>query len=60
VIHTFNSSTQEAEAGGSLEFEVSLVYEMSSRTTRTIQSSRTASATHRNLVSKTTKKIISV
>ena len=32
VIHTFNSSFQEAEAGG--DFKASLVYIVSSRTTR--------------------------
>jgi YHS domain-containing protein len=37
VAHTFNPSTQEAEAGGSLEFEVSLVYRVSSRTVRATQ-----------------------
>jgi hypothetical protein len=43
VVHAFNPSTQEAEAGGSLEFEASLVYRVSSRTAR---------ATQRNPVSK--------
>jgi hypothetical protein len=47
VAHTFNPSTWEAEAGGSLEFEASLVYKVSSRTARAIQ---------RNPVSKKTKK----
>jgi hypothetical protein len=37
VVHTFNPSTREAEAGGSLEFEASLVYKVSSRTARAIQ-----------------------
>jgi hypothetical protein len=37
VAHTFNPSTWEAEAGGSLEFEASLVYKVSSRTARAIQ-----------------------
>ena len=37
VVHAFNPSTQEAEAGQSLEFEASLVYRMSSRTVRTTQ-----------------------
>jgi hypothetical protein len=37
VAHTFNPSTREAEAGGSLEFEASLVYKVSSRTARAIQ-----------------------
>lgn len=32
MIHTLNSSTQEVETGGSLEFEVCLVYIVSSRT----------------------------
>jgi len=34
VAHTFNPSTWEAEAGGSLEFKASLVYRVSSRTAR--------------------------
>jgi hypothetical protein len=46
VAHAFNPSTQEAEAGRSLEFEASLVYRVSSRT---------AKATHRNPVSKNQK-----
>ena len=37
MAHIFNPSTQEAEADGSLEFEVSLLYRMSSRTARDIQ-----------------------
>ena len=37
VVHTFNSSTLEAEADGSLELEASLVYRVSFRTARTIQ-----------------------
>jgi hypothetical protein len=37
VAHAFNPSTREAEAGGSLEFEASLVYKVSSRTARAIQ-----------------------
>jgi hypothetical protein len=37
VAHAFNPSTQETEAGGSLEFEASLVYKVSSRTARAIQ-----------------------
>jgi hypothetical protein len=32
VANAFNLSIQEAEAGGALEFEVSLVYRVSSRT----------------------------
>jgi hypothetical protein len=36
VAHTFNPSTQEAEAGR-FEFEASLVYKVSSRTARAIQ-----------------------
>jgi hypothetical protein len=36
-VHTFNPSSQEAEAGGSLEFEVSLVYIENSGTARTAQ-----------------------
>jgi hypothetical protein len=47
VAHAFNPSTREAEAGGSLEFEASLVYRVSSRTARAIQ---------RNPVSKNQKK----
>jgi hypothetical protein len=47
VAHAFNPSTREAEAGGSLEFEASLVYKVSSRTARAIQ---------RNPVSKNQKK----
>jgi hypothetical protein len=46
VVHTFNPSTWEAEAGG-FEFEASLVYRVSSRT---------AKATQRNPVSKNQKK----
>ena len=46
VAHTFDPNTKEAEAGGSLEFEASLVYR---------ESCRTARATQRNPVSKTTK-----
>jgi hypothetical protein len=34
VVHTFNPSSEEAEAGRSLEFETSLVYRTSSRTAR--------------------------
>ena len=34
VAHAINSSTQEAEAGGSLEIEASLVYRGSSKTAR--------------------------
>jgi hypothetical protein len=47
VAHAFNPSTQEAEAGGFLSSEASLVYKMSSRTAR---------ATQRNPVSKNQKK----
>jgi hypothetical protein len=46
VAHAFNPSTWEAEAGGSHEFEASLVYKVSSRTAR---------ATQRNPVSKKKK-----
>jgi hypothetical protein len=46
VVHAFNPSTREAEAGG-FEFEVSLVYKVSSRTAR---------ATQRNPVSKNQNK----
>jgi hypothetical protein len=31
VVHTFNPTTQEAEAGGSREFEASLVHRVSFR-----------------------------
>jgi hypothetical protein len=37
VAHAFNPSTREAEAGGFLEFEASLIYKVSSRTARAIQ-----------------------
>jgi hypothetical protein len=37
MAHSFNSSTQEAEAGGSLEFKASLVYGESLRTTKATQ-----------------------
>jgi hypothetical protein len=47
VAHAYNPSTREAEAGGSLEFEASLVYRVSSRTVGAIQ---------RNPVSKNQKK----
>jgi hypothetical protein len=46
VVHAFNPSTWEAEAG-EYEFEASLVYRVSSRTARAIQ---------RNPVSKNQKK----
>jgi hypothetical protein len=36
VAQTFNSTTQEAETGGSLEFEASLVYRVSSRIARVL------------------------
>lgn len=36
-MHTFNSSTQEAETGRTLEFEAILVYKASSRIVRDIQ-----------------------
>jgi hypothetical protein len=36
VVHTFNPSTWEADAGRSLEFKVSLVYGARSRKTRTV------------------------
>jgi hypothetical protein len=42
VVHTFDPSSHQAEAGGS-EFEASLVYRMSSRSAR---------ATHRNPILK--------
>jgi hypothetical protein len=35
--HTFNLSTQEAEAGRSLEFKASLIHRASLRTARTTQ-----------------------
>ena len=34
VAHAFNPTTQEAEAGGSLEIRASLAYIVSSRTVR--------------------------
>jgi hypothetical protein len=37
VVHAFNPSTQEAEAGGFSEFEASLVYRVSSRIARATQ-----------------------
>jgi hypothetical protein len=38
VVHAFNLSTWEAEAGRQIsEFETSLVYQVSSRTARAIQ-----------------------
>jgi hypothetical protein len=37
VAHAFNPSTWEAEAGGFLSFDASLVYKVSSRTARAIQ-----------------------
>jgi hypothetical protein len=37
VAHAFNPSTREAEAGGFLSSEVSLVYRVSSRTARAIE-----------------------
>jgi hypothetical protein len=37
VVHAFNPSTREAEAGGISEFEASLVYKVSSRRARAIQ-----------------------
>jgi hypothetical protein len=37
VVHAFNPSTWEAEAGRSLEFKASLVYRVSSRTARATQ-----------------------
>ena len=47
VVHAFNLSTWEAEAGGSLSsFKASLAYRVSSRT------ARTARAIQRNPVSK--------
>ena len=46
VVHTFNPSTQEAEAGNLCEFKASLIY---------IVSSKAARATQRNLVSKNQK-----
>jgi hypothetical protein len=48
VVHAFNPSTREAEAGGISEFEASLVYRVSSRTAR---------ATQRNPVSKKRKEM---
>ena len=37
VVHAFNPSTWEAEAGRLSEFQASLVYKVSSRTVRAIQ-----------------------
>ena len=37
MVHAFNSSTQEAEASGYLEFEPNLVYRGSSRTAKATQ-----------------------
>jgi hypothetical protein len=37
VAHTFNPSTQEAEASGFFEFEDSLVYRVSSKRARATQ-----------------------
>jgi hypothetical protein len=37
VAHTFNLSTQEAEAGGITEFQVKPVYRVSSRTAKATQ-----------------------
>jgi hypothetical protein len=37
VVHIFNPSTQEVEAGGLCEFKASLVYKVSSRAARTTQ-----------------------
>jgi hypothetical protein len=48
VAHTFSTSTQEAEAGGSLKFEASLVYRVSSRTARTIQENRVLKSKNKN------------
>ena len=46
MAHTFNSSTQEAEAGGSLEFEASLVYMVGSRMIRAISGEDMSSEVH--------------
>jgi hypothetical protein len=48
VVHVFNSSTWEAEAGRFLSSRLSLVYRVSSRTAKAIQ---------RNPISKTNKQI---
>jgi hypothetical protein len=37
VVHAFNPSTGETEAGRSLKFEVSMIYRMSFRTARATQ-----------------------
>ena len=37
VVHIFNPSTWEAEAGGSCEFEDSLVYRVNSKTAKVTQ-----------------------
>jgi hypothetical protein len=44
----FDPSTREAEAGGSLEFEASLVYRVSSRTARAIHKSFVSNKTKQN------------
>jgi hypothetical protein len=37
VVHAFNPSTREAEAGRFSEFKASLVYKVSSKTARAVQ-----------------------
>jgi hypothetical protein len=37
IVHILNPSTWEEETGGSLEFEATLVYRVSSRTARATQ-----------------------
>jgi hypothetical protein len=54
VAHTFNPSIWEAEAGGSLEFETSLVYRVSSRTARDAQ--RSLVSKNQNLKTKKNQK----
>ena len=60
VAHTFNPSTLEAEAGGSIsEFEASLVYRGSSRTARAAQKERKKQAS-KKLCLKQNKVIITI
>jgi hypothetical protein len=54
VVHAFNPSTWEAEAGGFSEFKASLVYRVSSRTARAIQKNP-VSKNQKNKTKKVTK-----
>ena len=49
VVHVFNPSTREAEAGRFSEFEASLVYRVSSRTARTTQRNPVSNKTKQNI-----------